>query len=369
MIEVQDLSIRLGSFQLREISLSVQRGAFFILLGPSGAGKSVLLETLAGLYAPDHGRVLLDGEDVTSLPPERRNIAYLPQDLALFPHLGIRNNILFGARVRKVPRGQRDRRLGEVCGMLRIGDLLQRRDIATLSIGERQRVALARALLVEPRVIFLDEPFSSVDGHLTRELQLELRRINRDTGTTFLQVTHDREEAYILGDAIGVLIGGRLRQTGTGDDLYYRPASVDVARFLMNQNIFHGVLRRLPDVADSVELRGEGLTLVARRQTPLTDATSVTFGIRPEEVMVIRSDRPQGPLVKDNQFPGRIVDIYPRGGSHSLIVQLVHGAPRVEVGIPNCAFRDHGLEIGMEIRLSLKKSAVWYLGDEAETSL
>ena len=368
MIEVENLSIRLGGFQLSGISLSVQRGSFFVLLGPSGAGKSVLLETLVGLHTPDQGRVLLDGVDVTAMPPELRNIAYLPQDLALFPHLNVRDNILFGARVRDVSRRQRDRRLDKLCAMLRIGDLLQRRDIATLSIGERQRVALARALLVKPRAVFLDEPFSAVDGYLTRELQLELRHIKRDTGTTFIQVTHDREEAYILGDSIGVLIRGRLRQVGTGDELYYRPASVDVARFLMNQNIFSGVLRRRPGDDKSVDLRGEGLMLAARCRKPLTDASPVTFGIRPEEIRVIRADRPVEPVAKDNQFPGRIVDIYPRGGIHSMVVQLMQGAPKVEVDIPNGAFREQGLEIGTEIRLSLEKSAVWYLGEEVTTT-
>jgi len=229
-------------------------------------------------------------------------------------------------------------------------------------VGERQRVAIARALMVEPRAIFLDEPFASVDACLTRTLQLELRRINKETGATVVQVTHDREEAYILGDHIGVLLDGRLRQVGTRDDLYYRPASVDVARFLLTQNIFRGTVGVGTNGSD-VRLQGEGLDILAPKAEPLDDGSEVTFGIRPEEVMVLRPGEPLRGPVRDNLVSGEIIDRYERGGCHTLIVALGGDCPNIEVDIPNCAFRDMELELGHRVRLSLKRSAVWYLAE------
>ena len=360
MIEVRDLHVSLGQFRLTDVSLDIESGSYFVLLGPSGAGKSVLLETLIGLHRPTRGTVEIDGVDVTGLAPEDRQIAYVPQDLALFPHLGVRDNILFGARARGVSGEQRRDRLQRAVELLRIGPLLCRRSVDGLSMGERQRVALARALMVNPRAIFLDEPFAAVDAYLTRTLQLELRRINRETGATVVQVTHDREEAYILGDRIGVLIDGRLLQVGSRDDLYYRPTSVEVARFLLTQNIYRGTVA-VAGEAPEVLLSGEGVHLLARRAVPIGDGSSVTFGIRPEEVMVLRPGVPLRESVRDNRVEGEIVDIYERGGSHTQIVQLAKEGPRVEVDIPNCAYRDMDLELDQNVCLSMKKSAVWYL--------
>ncbi len=360
MIEVRHLHLDLGGFRLVDVSLELEDGCYFALLGPSGAGKSVLLETLVGLHRPGLGEVRIDGEDMVDVPPEERQIAYVPQDLALFPHMGVRDNILFGARARAVPENEQQRRLARAVALLRIDAVLDRRSIAGLSVGERQRVALARALMIEPRAIFLDEPFAAVDAYMTRTLQLELRRINRETGATVVQVTHDREEAYILGERIGVLIGGRLQQVGGRDDLYYRPATVDVARFLMTQNIFRGIVGTA-DAPDTVHLSGQGLELAAPLRAPAPAGSPVSFGIRPEEVMVLRPGEPLREPVRDNLTRGEIADRYQRGGCHTLLVQLGGDGPRIEVDIPNCAFRDLDLEVGQPVRLSLKKAAVWYL--------
>ncbi|MHB8709335.1 MAG: ABC transporter ATP-binding protein, partial [Desulfuromonadales bacterium] len=237
MIRLDQLTARQGSFCLGPIDLDLERGGYLTVLGPSGAGKTVLLEVCLGMAAADGGRLWLDDVEATLLPPEQRQIAYLPQDLALFPHLSVRDNILFGAQQHRLASAMIQERLQELTALLDLTSILARRTVGTLSGGEKQRVALARALLPGPRLLFLDEPFSALDAAIKRQLQIKLRQINRELGVTIIHVTHDQEEAFLLGERIAVMIAGQLRQIGRRDDIYYRPVSLDVARFLRNQNI------------------------------------------------------------------------------------------------------------------------------------
>jgi len=361
MIRAEHLTVKVGDFCLREISLQIEKGEYFVLLGPSGAGKSVLLETLMGLHKISKGRILLDGKDITHLLPERRGIAYVPQDLALFPHLNVKENILYGIRERKVDVTDGMKRLKELAEFLGIQDLLERSSPQTLSIGEMQRVAIARALIVEPKIIFLDEPFSSIDGYLKRQLQIKLREINSRYGVTIFHVTHDREEAYILGEKIGVLINGRIQQIGTRDDLYYRPKTLDVAKFMLNQNIFLGKVVEKDENDGEIIIDNGQMLIRAHNRDNISIGERVYFGIRPEEVMVIRPDRPLGDQVRHNILDGEVVQIFEKGGSHIVIFMSQDLNEPIELDVPNCAYRDMRIQIGSNIRVALKKSAIWIL--------
>ena len=336
MIGIEGLAVTRGGFTLRDVDLTLGSGAYLILLGPSGAGKTVLLEAVMGLTRPYRGRISLDGVDATSFPPERRGISYLPQDLALFPHLSVRDNILFGARTRGMEEREMSERLGELVGLLDLGVIINRRGVGTLSGGEKQRVALARALMPRPSILFLDEPLSALDAFIKRQLQVKLRDINRTLGVTIIHVTHDRDEAFMLGEKIAVLIAGRLQQVGNRDEIYYRPASLGVARFLLTRNIFHLEVGEILPSGDLL-LKGS-LSLIANPRPNIKRGQRVVAGIRAEEVMVIRPDRPLTDALRENLFDCTVVDIFGKGGSHALFVQPRDSDQVIEMEIPNCAF-------------------------------
>ena len=362
MISARKLEVRCGDFVLGPIDLDLASGSYLTLLGPSGAGKTILLEALMGLRNMFTGKILIDGQSSRDLPPEQRHMAYLPQDLALFPHLSVRDNILFGARARRLPAEETVKRLKELTELLSLNKTLQRRDITTLSGGEQQRVALARALITQPQLLFLDEPHAALDAAITRQLQVKLRQINREFGVTIIHVTHDQEEAFMLGEQIIVLIDGKLQQIGKRDDIYYHPNSLRVARFLHHQNIFHmQVDRRLDN--KRLRLKGE-LNLVCQTDRNFPEGTPVTIGIRNEEVTLVRPHRPIGKDLQDNLFDGSIVDILGFGGYHTLILKLVGYMVQIELDLPNCAFRDLGLDIGDRAQVSLRARCIWILPRE-----
>ena len=251
MIRLEGLNVVAGDFSLRVDELSVEKGEFLVFLGPTGSGKTVLLETIAGLRRPISGRIWFGDRDVTAEPPERRRVGFVYQDYALFPHLSVGKNIAFGlrtgaarGRARSVRRAGVSRAVGPIreraaalASLLGIEQLMDRYP-DTLSGGEQQRVALARALAIEPEVLLLDEPLSALDRKTRRELRIELRRLHRELGATVLHVTHDLDEALVLGDRIAVLIDGDLRQIGTPEDVIQRPADGETARLLGMTNVY-----------------------------------------------------------------------------------------------------------------------------------
>ncbi|MFW6162613.1 MAG: ABC transporter ATP-binding protein [Planctomycetota bacterium] len=240
MIRAQSLSKRLGDFALRDISFEVAEGDYAVFLGPTASGKTVLLETLVGINQPDRGRVSLDDDDVTDWPPERRGIGFVYQRSMLFPHLSVASNIGYGLRYHRVPRHARPGRIGDLAELLGISGLLER-TVEALSGGERQKVALARALAIRPRVLLLDEPLAPLDPVSKETLRGQLADLHRQTGTTILHVTHDQETARVLGRRIGILHQGRLLQFGSTDEVFNRPASAFVARFVGMENVFQGM--------------------------------------------------------------------------------------------------------------------------------
>jgi putative spermidine/putrescine transport system ATP-binding protein len=229
---VEGLEKRFGAVEaVRGVDLDVPSGAFFTLLGPSGCGKTTILRSIAGIYAPDRGRILLDGVDVTARPIHARNMALVFQNHALFPHMTAFDNVAFGLRMRRVPRAELRTRVDEALALVRL-DGLGVRMPAQLSGGQQQRVALARAIVVRPSLLLLDEPLSNLDARLRDELRVELRALQRRLGVTTILVTHDIEEAFVLSDRVAVLRAGRIDQVGAPRELYRTPATRFVAGFV-----------------------------------------------------------------------------------------------------------------------------------------
>ena len=221
------------------VDLEIADGEFFSMLGPSGSGKTTTLRLIAGFELPTEGRVWLHGVDVTDRPPFERDVNTVFQDYALFPHMNVGDNVAYGLTIRKVPRAERERRVGEALGMVRLNGY-ERRKPSQLSGGQRQRVALARALVNRPRVLLLDEPLGALDLKLREEMQLELKAIQREVQITFIYVTHDQEEALTMSDRLAVFNRGRIEQLGTPADLYERPATAFVAGFVGTSNLLRG---------------------------------------------------------------------------------------------------------------------------------
>ena len=236
-LEIEGLTVRYGPVvALEGLDLQIGSGEMFVLLGGSGSGKTTLLRTLGGFIEPSAGRIMLGGQDITRLPPHRRPVNTTFQSYALFPHMTVADNIAFGLRRQRVGRDEIQSRVAELLDLVRLRDFARRKPDA-LSGGQRQRVALARALAPKPRLLLLDEPMSALDRGLREQTRQELRRVQQQTGTTFVLVTHDQDEALAMATRIGLLHDGRLAQVGTPADLYERPASRYVAGFMGNDNV------------------------------------------------------------------------------------------------------------------------------------
>jgi spermidine/putrescine transport system ATP-binding protein len=236
-IELEKVVKRYGDqAAVDDVSLSIGEGEFFSLLGPSGCGKTTSLRMMAGFVAPDEGRVLLQGEDVTSVPPNRRPVNMVFQQYALFPHMSVYDNVAFGLSVKRVPRSEHRARVNEILRVVAL-EGYERRRPRELSGGQQQRVALARALVNRPAALLLDEPLGALDVKLRRHMQRELKRIQHELGTTFVYVTHDQEEALAMSDRIAVMNGGRVEQLGTPRQIYEQPATAFVADFVGTVNV------------------------------------------------------------------------------------------------------------------------------------
>jgi spermidine/putrescine ABC transporter ATP-binding subunit len=283
MITLERVSRRFGSLlAVDDVSLEIGAGEFFSLLGPSGCGKTTTLRLIAGFEEPDAGRVVLAGEDVTLVSPRRRNVNMVFQDYALFPHMSVRENVAFGLRLKRVGREEIQGRVAEMLTVVRLEGLGDRRP-AELSGGQRQRVALARALVNRPAALLLDEPLGALDLKLRREMPLELKRIQKTTGTTFVYVTHDQEEALTMSDRIAVMDGGRVQQLADPRTLYEHPETSFVAGFIGTSNgITLEVTRREQGLA-VMEL-GEGMRIVA--DDPGGSASRLQVTVRPEKIRI-----------------------------------------------------------------------------------
>ena len=230
MLELKDVSKTWREFSLKKISFKVEEGGYFVILGHSGAGKTLLLETIAGIYKPESGKIFLKGRDITYLPPEKRRIGYIPQNFALFPHLTVYDNIAYGLKILKRDQDEVRRKVEELSEILGIEGLLQRRP-KTLSGGEQQRVAIARALAIEPEVLLLDEPFSNLDVLIKERLIEEIKNWRDEIGFTALHVTHDLNEAVMLADKVCLIVNGEVIAIGDGFEITKNYKSLHIASF------------------------------------------------------------------------------------------------------------------------------------------
>jgi spermidine/putrescine transport system ATP-binding protein len=315
------------------IDLDIQGGEFFSLLGASGCGKTTTLRMIAGFEQPDAGQILLDGRDVAHDPPNRRPVNTVFQSYALFPHLTVAENVGFGLSYQKASKAEVTRRVGAALELTQMEGLSKRRP-GQLSGGQQQRVALARALVLNPKVLLLDEPLGALDAKLRRQLQLELRALQREVGITFVYVTHDQEEALTMSDRIAVLAGGRVEQIGAPQEIYSCPATTYVASFLGSANIFDAELRSVTPAASSwaATCAALGGMVDAMLEVPL-EVGPAAIVIRPERILLAR-DGDQVPAAHTNRLTGTVADVVYLGSTTQVLVQLA-GNAALTVEIPN----------------------------------
>ena len=267
---------------LKGISLAIEKGEFITLLGSSGCGKTTTLRIIAGLEMPDAGQVFLDGKDVTALNPEDRDVNTVFQNYALFPHMNVADNIGYGLRLKKVPRTEIRRRVKEMLELVQLPGY-EKRKPSELSGGQKQRVAIARALINNPRVLLLDEPLGALDLQLRRAMQVELKRLQKKLGITFIYITHDQEEAINMSDRIAVMNHGTFEQIGTPDEIYNHPRTSYVATFVGNANILKGVAGGTEKVA--VNISGGHIQADSYNET-IRPGEKVTLAVRSENIRI-----------------------------------------------------------------------------------
>ncbi len=277
LIEIRHLAKSFGNVKaVDDISLDIESGEFITLLGPSGSGKTTVLRMIAGFEDCDAGSIKLNGEDITHLPPFDRDVNTVFQDYALFPHMSVQENVEYGLRTRKVPKAERAKQALEAIASVKLEETVNRLP-HQLSGGQRQRIALARALVLRPRVLLLDEPLGALDRQLREEMQVELKKIQRDAGITFVFVTHDQEEAMRMSDRIVVFNSGRIEQVGTPEQVYEEPRTNFVAGFLGTANIFSvDVARKFLGATTTVSIRPERIRLQAPGTKIDKSETSIT---------------------------------------------------------------------------------------------
>jgi molybdopterin-binding protein len=346
VIALERLSSRAGSFELRDVSVVVPSGAWGIVLGPAGSGKTTLLETIAGVRDATSGSVVLRGVDATSLPPEARRVGMVYQHSYLFPHLTVDENIGYGTSNAGDAR--------EIAARLGV-DSFATRSVASLSGGERQIVALARALAPAPDILLLDEPFAALDPRRRVRVRAELRRLQRERGTTVLHVTHDFVEAGTVGDLAVVLDGGRVSQVGTPETVFRKPASGAVADFLGAENVYAGnITRRGVSAAQEIatlSFSGDGLTLIGVGDHPGGAGHAV---VRGEDVVLARP-HPNSSSAR-NVLDGRIIEVAPDGVLAR--VTIAAGTTTLIAVVTQGSVTDLGLAAGETVTASIKATAV-----------
>jgi spermidine/putrescine transport system ATP-binding protein len=288
-IALHSVSKRFGeAAAVDDVTLEIGEGEFFSLLGPSGCGKTTTLRMIAGFEAPDTGSVVLQGTDVTSVSANKRPVNMVFQQYALFPHMSIYDNVAFGLKVKRVPRDEHDARIRELLEIVAL-EGLEKRKPRQLSGGQQQRVALARALVNRPAALLLDEPLGALDVKLRKHMQLELKRIQSELGTTFVYVTHDQEEALAMSDRIAVMNGGKVEQTGSPREIYENPSTAFVADFIGSLNALDLTVDEVVgDYAVARPAPGERVVVAASRDTHAGDAIRVA--VRPEQVQLSAAD-------------------------------------------------------------------------------
>jgi spermidine/putrescine transport system ATP-binding protein len=344
-----------------DVTIEVARGEFFSLLGPSGCGKTTSLRMIAGFEEPDEGRVMLTGDDIGGVPPYKRNVNTVFQSYALFPHLTVADNVAFGLRRKKISKSEIKDRVKRYLDLVELPGYNERRP-SQLSGGQQQRVALARALVNEPAVLLLDEPLGALDLKLRKQMQLELMRIQREVGVTFVYVTHDQEEALVMSDRIAVMSQGRVEQIGFPEDIYERPATRFVAGLIGTSNIIEAeVTGRVGDLLQVASAPGDRLLVAAPVDRSISIGEKLAFTVRPEKLRV----EGENEAVADQMCTvgGTVVDVVYQGVSTQLVVRTDDGTTLVAFRQNSERVSDAGVP-GSRARLVWSPEFNVVLGDE-----
>ncbi len=321
-----------GKKVLDNISLNIRKGEFVTLLGPSGCGKTTTLRLIAGFLAPDEGEILLDGRDISSIPPYKRPFNTVFQRYALFPHLDVYDNIAFGLKLQKVPSDEIDRKVRKVLKLVSMTDY-EDRDVSTLSGGQQQRVAIARAIVNQPRILLLDEPLAALDLKMRKDMQIELKEMHSKLGITFIYVTHDQEEALTLSDTVVVMNEGEIQQIGSPADIYNEPRNSFVADFIGESNILNGTM-----IADrKVEFIGHAFDCV---DEGFGENVPVDVVIRPEDIYIMNR-------LEGAQFSGTVKSCTFKGVHYEMFVDSDKG---YELMIQDYNAFEVGSTVGLLIR-------------------
>jgi molybdate/tungstate transport system ATP-binding protein len=342
MITIRGLNIDLRDFHLRDVNLDVAQNEFFILMGPTGAGKTVLLEAIAGLVPVTRGKIYIGGKDITGLPPDKRGISIVYQDYALFPHLTVMGNITYGLHFHKIDKREAREKLSELIEVLNLSHL-QHRLPANLSGGEKQRVSVARALMVNPRVLLLDEPLSALDPGFREEVRGALKRLHRTSIITFVMVTHDFAEALSLAGRAAVMNDGRIEQMDEIEDIFKRPNSAFVADFVGMKNLFSAEFRGTKAVVNHLEIE-LGIE-------PINGHGYIA--IRPEDIVISR--RRFSSSMK-NSFPAIVTAIIDQGFYYEVHVRS--GEVTFKSLITKSSLFELGLRETVDVFVSFKAAAV-----------
>jgi len=365
VLELEHVCSQSGAFRIDDVGLSVADGESHVLLGPSGAGKTTLLELVLGLRELESGRITLAGRDVTGEPIERRGIGYLPQRISLFPHLSVQENIAYGPLCRRQSPAEFQPVVDELVEATGIGHLLGRRP-DTLSGGERQRVTLVRALATRPPLLLLDEPFTALNESLRREFWRLLKTLRAGHDFTMLMITHDLAEGFFMADRVTVLIDGRVEQVGDKEDVWRRPATLPVAKYLGIRNTFDATVAELDAAEAVVDCPGLGgrlrAALVPGRDVPEVGA-ALSLGIRAEFVALRDAAHP--PTPREYLLEGRIVDAAVAGAEVVLLFQPNDAEATLEISVSHRLLRRFGVAVGQPATAGLPPDDVLLLQTEA----
>jgi len=346
-----------GKTVLDSLDLDILDGEFITLLGPSGCGKTTLLRLMAGFEHPDGGTITLAGQELTHTPPEHRPLNTVFQNYALFPHMSVFDNVAYGLKMEKCPKEEIRERVQEALAMVQLQDFARRKP-HQLSGGQQQRVAIARAVVKRPRMLLLDEPLSALDYKLRRTMQVELKRLQRELGITFVFVTHDQEEALSMSDRVAVLKDGEIQQLGTPREVYERPANLFTARFVGETNLFPGLVEKTNgDDTVTVDVFGLKRTF-AKPDFPLRDGQSLHVLLRPEDIRVLSPEASDG-------VSGKVVERNYKGSTLDSVIHLDDGTEVLASEFFDEDDPAFDYRLGEPVRVSWVDGWEWLLPEEA----